>query len=257
MSKKQIIFLSCIVISFLGLTFFLLINEKEKKSNYLYLFTGDYAIVRWYYNNNTWYIANTNDKLKDSFEVYSNGKYQGNYNLLFNDKWYYFDKNNESYNFDGNNFMINTSYDFESYEFKTESIDNTSIIKNVSNEIGIKNSDYDAILKQTIIYNNEEFDNMYFIDYYKKNVEFNTLGPSYTVAFREINDKIEVIILLNFEESDKDSCSLDLSGIMKFNNGNNKILLSCIHFDRIPTDYYLYEYSWNKYNLLIEGNGGV
>lgn len=257
MSKKQILILVFIVLAFLGLTFFFVIKTKEKQSKYLYLFTGDHSIVRWYYNNDTWYIANTNEKLSDKFDVYSDGEYQGNYSLVFNDKWYYFDSNNDSKKFEGINFMINTNYDFNSYEFETEYVNNNELVSEVANEIGIMDSDYDSSLKRITISGNEEFNDIYFVDYYKKQTEFNPLGPSYTVAFIEKNDKIDIVRTFSFDETDDDSCSLNLAGVFTFENNNNKLLFTCVHFDRIPSDYYLYEYSWNKYNLLIEGNGGV
>lgn len=257
MSKKQILTLVFVVLAFLGLTFFLFIKTKEKQSKYLYLFTGDHSIVRWYYNNDTWYIANTNEKLNDIFYVYSNGKYQGNYNLVFNDKWYYFDSNNNSKKIEGINFMVNTNYEFKSYEFRTEYINNNELIHKVAKQIGIENNDYYSNLKRITILENDVFKDIYFVDYYKNRTEFNALGPSYTVAFVEKNDKIDIVRIFSFDETDTDSCSLNLAGVFTFENNNNKLLLTCVHFDRIPSDYYLYEYNWNNYNLLIEGNGGV
>lgn len=257
MSKKQIIVLVFIVLAFLGLVFFLSVKEKKEEEQYFYLFTGDNSIVRWYYNQDKWYIVNTNEKLSDEFEVYSNGKYQGNYNLVFNNKWYYFDSNNESKKFEGINFMINTNYDFKSYEFRIDSINDNLLIEQVSKKINIVNDEYDANLKKAVVYDNENFKDVYFVDYYKKQNEYNHLGPNYTVAFVEKSDTIEIIKILNFDDDDYESCSLNLAGVFKFNNDNNKLLLTCVHFDQIPSDYYLYEYRGNKYNLLIEGNGGV
>lgn len=257
MSKKQILTLVFIVLVFLGLTSFFLIKNKHQESKYLYLFTGDHSIVRWYYNNNTWYIANTNEKLSDKFDVYSNGKYQGNYSLLFNDKWYYFDLDNNSKRFDGINFMVNSNYEFKSYEFRTEYINNNELLSAVASKIGIVNNEYDSNLKRITVLDNEEFNYIYFVDFYKMDTEFNVLGPNYTVAFIEKNDKIDIVRTFSFDETDSDSCSLNLAGVFTFENDNNKLLLTCVHFDRIPSDYYLYEYRWNDYNLLIEGNGGV
>jgi len=257
MNKKQKLILIFIVLTFLGLTSFLLIKNKQKESKYLYLFTGDYSIVRWYYNNDTWYIANTNEKLNDKFNLYSNGVYQGKYNLVFNDKWYYFDSENKSKKFEGLNFMINTNYEFNSYEFKTDYINDNRLSREVAKMTGITNSDYDSNIKKVKIFDNDEFDYLYFVDYYKRETEFNVLGPSYTVAFIEKNDTIDIVKMLSFDEKDNDSCSLNMVGMFKFANEHNKLLLNCIHFDRIPSDYYLYEFKWNKYNLLIEGNGGV
>lgn len=257
MNKKQILTLIFIVVVFLGLTSFFLIKNKQQESKYLYLFTGDHSIVRWYYNKDTWYIANTNEMLKDKFDVYSNGKYQGNYNLVFNNKWYYFDSNNNSERFDGINFMINTNYSFKSYEFETEYITNNGLISEVAGNLGIDNSKYDSNLKRAVILGNEEFNYIYFGDFYKKEAEFNILGPSYTVAFIEKNDKIDIVRTFSFDDMDVDSCSLNLAGVFTFENNNNKILFTCVHFDRIPSDYYLYESNMNKYSLLIEGNGGV
>lgn len=256
MNKKKIIIVLIIIIA-LGLFSFLFVKQQEKKEHYLYLFTGDTKIVRWYYNNDTWYIANTNEKLSDKFDVYNNGKYVGNYSLMYNNKWYYFDDNNKNKQFEGSKFMINTNYDFNSYEYSVSYQKDDELVQKVVNKLNLDYYEFTYNLKSFDIYKNEKLSNIYFVDFYENNSEYNRLGPNYTIAFTVENDKIIVIKYLNFSESDTNSCSFDLTGIFSFENSSNKVLISCVHFDQIPTDYYLYEKKLNKYEILVDSKGGT
>lgn len=257
MNKKRMIIVVLIISIALGFFSFLFIKTKEKKDYYLYLFTGDTKIVRWYYNDNKWYIANTNEKLADKFDVYSNGKYVGNYRLVYNKAWYYFDSNNKSTIIDGIKFMINTNYDLVSYEYNVKYKDDISIVKKISSEININYLNFTYNLKTINVLNNQKIENIYFIDFYENNSEYNQLGPNYTVAAIIKNDKVYIIKNLDFSESDTKSCSLSLNGVFTFENNNNKILLSCTHFDQIPSDYYLYEEKSNNFKLVVDSLGGV
>lgn len=258
MTKKKIIILSSIAVVIIVLIgSFLFMKDKEKKSYYLYLFTGQTKMVKWYYNNNTWYIVNTNEKLADPFDVYSNGNYIGNYDLVYNNKWYYFDKNNKNVNIDGIKFMVNTNYDLTSYGFEIVYKMNDNLVQQVAEELNINYNNFTYNLRTINVSDNSKFDTIYAIDFYEKNAEYNSLGPNYTAVFTIEKNKISIIKYLNFSESSSNSCNLNLDGIFKFENNNNKLLLSCTYFDQIPTDYYLYENKQNKYELIVDSKGGM
>lgn len=257
MNKKRIIILCIVAAVIIALSSFLFIKTEEKKSYSLYLFTGDTKMVKWYYNDNTWYIVNTNEKLADPFDVYSDGKYMGNYDLVYNQKWYYFDEYNKNVQIDGIKFMINTNYNFTSYAFDIEFNKNDDLVERVAQYLDINYSQFTYNLKTFKILNNSKLETIYAVDFYKKNEEYASLGPNYTVVFYTSNNKINIIKDLNFSQSSKDSCSLSINGVFNFENDNNKILLSCTHFDQIPSDYYLYEGNRNTYELVVDSKGGV
>lgn len=257
MSKKQIVILCIVVIVIIALSSFLFIKTEEKKSYSLYLFTGDTKMVKWYYNNSKWYIVNTNEKLADPFDVYSNGKYKGSYDLVYNNKWYYFDEDNKNVQIDGINFMINTNYNFTSYAFDVEYKKNDNLVEQIAEELNINYNKFTYNLKTFKISNNDKLKTIYSVDFYEKNDEYVNLGPSYTAVFYTLNNKIYVIKYLEFSQSNKDYCSLSINGVFTFENDNNKILLSCTYFDQIPSDYYLYENNKNKYELVVDSKGGV
>lgn len=257
MNKKQIIILVLLITAFLGITSFLFIKNKEKQERYLYLFTGDTEIVRWYYNNDTWYIVNTNEKMSDSFDVYSNGKYFGNYNLMYNEGWYYFNKSNKNIEIDGIKFMVNTNFDFTSYEYNVTYKNDDDMVKKISDKLNINYLDYDYNLKIFNVTDNKKMENIYFLHFYNKDDEYVKLGPIYTVAAVIKNKEITILKSLSFTNSEVNSCNLTLEGVFTFENNNNKILLSCAHFDQIPSDYYLYEEKLFNYELVVDSVGGA
>lgn len=257
MNKKQIFILCVVIIIIITLGSFLFIKEKEKKSYNLYLFTGEGKMVKWYYNNSKWYIVNTNEKLADPFDVYSDGKYIGTYDLVYNDKWYYFDEDNKNVQIDGTKFMINTNYNFTSYNFSIDYEKNDDLAEQLANLLDINYNKFTYNLKTYNISNNSKLKKIYTIDFYEKNDEYNSFGPTYTAIFSVSNGKINIINYLSFSQSNNKSCSLNMDGIFNFENDNNKILLSCTYFDQIPTDYYIYENKNNKYELVVDSKGGV
>ena len=257
MSKKQIFLLCIVVIVIIALGSFLFIKTEEKKSYSLYLFTGETKMVKWYYNDSKWYIVNTNEKLSDPFDVYSNGKYVGNYDLVYNNKWYYFDEYNKNVQIDGIKFMINTNYNFTSYAFNVDYKKNDDLAEKLADQLNINYNKFTYNLKTFKISNNNKLETMYAVDFYEKDDEYASFGPSYTVVFNILNNKISIIKYLEFSQSNKDYCSLNVDGVFRFENDNNKILLSCTYFDQIPSDYYLYESNKNNYELIVDSKGGV
>lgn len=257
MNKKQIFILCIVAVVIIVLGSFLFIKIEEKKSYNLYLFTGETKMVKWYYNNSKWYIVNTNEKLADPFDVYSDGKYVGNYDLVYNNKWYYFDEYNKNVQIDGIKFMINTNYNFTSYAFNIEYKKNDDLVEQITQQLDINYNKFTYNLKTFKIANNSKLEILYAVDFYEKNDEYVSLGPAYTAVFYASNNKINIIKYLEFSESNKDYCSLSIDGIFSFENDNNKVLLSCTYFDQIPSDYYLYENNRDKYELVVDSKGGL
>lgn len=257
MKKKHIIIIFLMIGIVLVLGSFLFVKNKEKKAYYLYLFTGDTKIVRWYYNDDTWYIANTNEKLSDKFDVYNNGKFFGNYNLMYNKGWYYFDDNNTNVQIDGIKFMVNTNYNFTSYEYSINYKNNDDIVSKISNKLNINYLNYNYNLRIANIVNNSKLQNIYFIDFYDKDSEYNQMGPSYTVAAIIKNNQVIIIKSFDFSKSSSRTCNLNINGVFTFNDNGNNILLSCTHFDQIPSDYYLYKEKGNTYELVVDSLGGA
>lgn len=256
MSKGKIIIVSCIII-FLGMVSFLVYQVNYKKSKYLYLFTGDTEMVRWYYNDDTWHIANNNKKLNEKFDVYYNGNYIGAYNLVYNNRWYFFDNNNKSTNVVGD-FMINTNYEFTSFKFQENSINDQKIIDKLKNRFTSDGKEYEIDLKEITI-DNENLGKIYVVSFKEISDEYEVMGPSYSAVFTYFNNKITFLKELDFSNNNNNNtnkCYLDLEGVFTFENKNIKIFLSCQHYDNIPSDYYMLEKKWNKYEVIVDTLGG-
>lgn len=253
MSKGKIIIISGIII-FLGLVSFLVYKVNYKKSKYLYLFTGDTEMVRWYYNDDTWYIVNNNKQLTEKFDVYINGNYMGAYNLVYNNRWYFFDNDNKSSNIIGD-FMINTNYEFTSFKFQENNINDQKIIDKLKKRFTSDSKDYEIYLNEITI-DNEDLEKIYVASFKEVSDEYEVIGPTYSAVFTYINNKINFIKEFDFSNSSASKCYLDLEGIFTFENKNIKILLSCQHYDNIPSDYYMLEKKWNKYEVIVDTLGG-
>lgn len=255
MSKGKVLIISIILV-FLGLVSFLIYQVNYKKSKYLYLFTGETEKVRWYYNDNTWYTANTNKILKEKFKVYMDGRYTGDYYLVYSDRWYFFDDNNNSVDTLGN-FMINTNFDFNSSNFVLERVENKEIIDKLRKRFIASGKEYEISLGKISIDNNSTLDELYVVSFKEKSNEYEVIGPDYSAIFTYKNNKMNFIREMNFlTDNSSNRCYLNLEGVFTFENKNTKLLVSCLHYDITPNDYYLYEKKGNKYNVLIDTIGG-
>lgn len=122
---------------FYGYQEFLKFYEKRKNT---YLIIGN--LIKFQYENGEW--SDIQDKSKYNlvdYDTYVNNVKLGNYKIQqFQNKWYLFDKDNNSIKYDGKLLAINTKRDFNLVEYKTKALDNND--KNILNEILKKHQIY-------------------------------------------------------------------------------------------------------------------
>lgn len=120
MQKKYIIIVSILVVYVIAMVLIFGL-KKETITSDTYLVIGDNT--RWEYVDKEWSNLDIQDKEFDSreFEVYKDQIYQGKFYLQnYNDTWYFFDKNNKSYDLYGQLFAYSSENKIDVIKFNLE-----------------------------------------------------------------------------------------------------------------------------------------
>ena len=190
--KKGIIILIGILMVYLGVMyiFFGKKNISEQNANEILLIHYN---TKFQYNNYKWQkIGNDNytEYEGKKYNVYNNGKFFGNYELMFNKKWYMFDDNNNSVKFD---FELFAHYGkkelkFINYEVSYFEKKDIEVINKAIKLIGIEDyKDFYEGEKLVINYDDDMRDETIYI------VKGNTGEKVFTLTFLADKKEIKVI----------------------------------------------------------------
>ena len=194
MKKGIIIFLGVLLI-YLGIMYMLFgrKNISEQNANEIILIHYN---TKFKYNDYKWKkIENDDYKEYESknYNVYDNGKFFGNYELMFNKKWYMFDNDANSVKFDFELFAHYGEKKLNFIDYKVEPLEqkDVEVINDALNLIGI--NDYSGIYageKVVINYDNDRKDESVYI------VKGGTKTKVFSLVF--LADKKEITILAVF-----------------------------------------------------------
>ena len=254
-NKKTVIIIISIISAYLVLAIVLFgfDNLKNKfRHNTIMFSTGD----KWKFENGKWIDIKDNKKFEwENFDVYIDDKLIGNYDLLYNDKWYIYDKNSHLVKYDGRFLAISGNKNYKVIEFEEKNL-------NSSDENYIK-----AILRNKNIEYPDEFN-------YAKKVELdvdndNKLETIYTVSnafvidnsskkfsFVLIKDDEPQMLYEKYVEPDQKYklCVPKMNSVIDFNKDSKyEIIIECNYYSDIGTSTNLYKQHKGKYELVKGG----
>ena len=191
MKKGTIIFILILVL-YLGIMYFFVgkNNLKEQKANEILLIHYN---TKFKYSNYKWTKIENSDYLEYNgkfYDVYQNQSFYGNYELSFNNKWYLFDKNRKSIDYDYEILAHHgdKKIEFIPYDVLDIDSDDTKNINKAIKEIGIEN--YNGFIegeKVVINYDGDFKDEIFYI------ISNETNDKVFTIAFLSDNNKIKII----------------------------------------------------------------
>lgn len=199
MKKNAIIIIIIMLIYLLLMYVFIGKKNLDEQDTYRYLVI-DYN-TKFKYNNFKWSSFDDMNEINSTkYRVYQGKKIFGDYNLLFNDKWYLFDDNNNSIRFEDELFAYRGDDKIKFIDYNIEDIDVTDsdIINEAIKQINIDN--YDGFVsgkKIKLDYDGDRHEEKFYI------IEGKTDSKVFAVAFFYDKDKISIIdsdILTNQEE---------------------------------------------------------
>jgi len=251
-NKKTVIIIISIMVTYLILSIVLFgwnnLKNKFQTINIM-LSTGDKISLK---DGNWIDIKDEKEYNWNKFDIYVENNFFGNYNLLYNDKWYIFDNNRNSIKYDGRILGINGNIKYDVINFTEESFDNigTNSLKKIldDNEIDYP-KEFTYAKKSTLDIDGDEKDETIYTVSNAFTYE-SGLNKKFSIVFIENND---IDILYEDYVSSKDQydlCVPKINSIIDINKDSKyEIILECNYFSVMGTCTSLYEPENGKYKL--------
>ena len=224
-NKRNIIIIVVIIVFYLALAIIFFgwesFMNKFQGLNIM-LSTGE----KWQLKDGKWSDIKDESKYNwEKFDVYIDNQLLGNYDLLYNDKWYIFDENKKSIKYDGKILAIRGNKKYEVIEFNEKDLndDGKNALREVLSEYDIDypkeltyakrvNLDIDGDSKEETIYTisnaftyetelNKKFSTVFILDGKKKVLYFDyvNVGDQYDLCVPKVNSIIDINKDLKYE----------------------------------------------------------
>lgn len=254
MKKRYVVILIIIAVYFT--VFFLLYGKDELKKSKLEttLIIGNDTI--WQLKEKSWYnIANVADKEElnwEEFTVFVDNKKIGKYSMVYDNKWYLFDKDRNAYPYSGSLIAYSANYEMKVKEFSKEQISDYTKVNEVltennlstNSELTVSNYikvDFDSDGKE------EEF-------YMVSNAFPKESNPNYifSIVFMEKDDIIYPIYKSIDKNRSLNGCKPYISAIIDVDDDNKyEIVLSCSEYSVEKTIDMLYQFNNDKFSIIV------
>lgn len=253
--KKYLIFFA-ILFFYLIITFFLF--RKQILNDY---FISEYIVIdpstAWKYKDGKWQdIDSFNEINMHSFHTYVNQDKMGIYNIVYNNKFYLFDKNKKSVRYNGSLFAYNGNMKIDVIQFKSEDLDtsDTQVIDKVIKENQVKFFDLNKMSGNKIKVDIDHDGTLEKI-YTMYNVFSNTAKEESIYAFVFIlkEDKIHYLYKKKAKSDTmyETMCTPYMQNIIDINKDNNyEFIVGCEYFNNLGTCNLLYDSQKNKFKVL-------
>ena len=244
-NKKTIITIIIIMVTYLvlavvlfGLDNFLSIFQKVN----IVLSTGD----KWQLKNGKWSdIEDEKDYNWKKFNVYIDNQLLGKYDLLYNNKWYIYDKKRNSIKYDGKLLGITGNKKYEIIDFQNQDFDTTgeNLLKKILNE---KNIDYPDEFTYTSRVTMD-------IDGDGKEEDIYTVSNAFTYE-TDVNKKFSIIFINDDKlyvlyekyadiENQYDLCVPKVNSIIDIGKDSKyELIFECTYFSEIGRCASMYEF---------------
>lgn len=249
-NKKPILIVLSIVLCYLILAIILFGWDK-----FINKFQGLYVMLdpdsMWRLKDGKWSDVKEDKEYNwKKFDIYINNKLLGNYNLLYNKKWYVFNDNREAIKYEGDLIAIKGNKKYKVYDFEEEELNllDETLISEVLNQEKIKNS-YEYTYARKVVF---DFDGDTLEEtLYTVSNTFNystEVNEVFSLVF--LHDDINQVLYKSTQNIDRqyDVCLPKIKGIIDFDKDNKlEIIIGCNYYDSLGTCNSLYQIKDGKY----------
>lgn len=246
-----IIIIVMLILFFILFFFFGGIDSFKNKKDESVILVGNNTY--WQYKDKKFTNIKTNISSlywKD-YTVYINNEKYGTYKLWHDDKWYLYDKDRNAINYDGNFLAISSNYNIKPVDYELNSVSSDKYINKVLNNFNIKTDNFTVKNRIDIdIDNDNKKDSIYLIsnvlpiDKYEK--------YRFSIVFMVKNDIIYTAFSDVQNESNSRGCKPYIDAFIDVDSDKElEIIMSCGGLVTSQTKNYLYDFSDNKFKILI------
>lgn len=259
-SKKSFIILGIVFVLYLLVLFvFIPLGNKDRENQYItYLIVG--SNVKWQYEDGKWNVMEDENKKigYNRYECYANQKYLGNYSLSsYQNKWYLFDRNNDSIDYEGVLFAYYSKSEMTVSEEKAQQIDiaGQTYLTEYLEEKGVSLHNYTNLVVNKMYHMDFDGDGKKEKLYLASNFrDQNVEGKVFSIVFYEKNGGIHII---KEKIEQKDAGMLlpyyDIIAVFDFkNDGKYEFIMQDVPFSRGDPKFTLYQLEGKKYIPIMQ-----
>ena len=254
MKKRYIVILIIVIVYFT--VFFLLYGRAEIKYSKLKttLIIGDNTI--WQLDEKKWYNIVNNKDMENlnwqEFTVFVDNEKLGNYKIVYDDKWYLFDKKRNPISYSGNLIAYSANYEMKVKNFSQEKISDYTKVNEVLSENNITaNQELTSNTLISVDIDNDGIDEKIYV---AGNVFPMETDPEYifSVVFMEKNDIIYPIYKSIEKNKNFNGCKPYINSIIDVDDDNKyEIILSCSQYSTEGTIDMLYRFNTDKFSIIV------
>lgn len=228
-------------------------NKKEQR----YIIIDQFA--RWKKLNGKWEqfrLTDTDYFLWKQFDIYDGQEYLGNYSLQYNKRWYVWDKNRNSIDYEEQVFAYRGNRDIKMRQFSSEELNDSDyvIVNNVLKDLKIEDYNELSTSKKYEYDIDSDMTNETFYEISNLN-SLNEPNSYFSVLFMKKGNK--TIIIEKSIGNKKSSLQLGENSLVYIINldeeKSDSIITRIIYFSKPEeTTYKMYDYNENKFSLIIK-----
>lgn len=251
-NKKTTIIVISVMVTYLILAIVLFGFDNFKNKIYtinIMLSTGDKIGLK----DGKWVdIDDEKEYNWNKFDIYIDNNYFGKYDLLYNNGWHIYDKNEQLIEYDGRLLGIDSNIKYEVIDFKEEDFDSTgeTLLKSILSDENIPYPKEFTYAKKVVLDvdgdSNEE--SIYTVS---NAFTYEGLNKKFSLLFIYDNG-LEILYKKYVDSKDQyDLCVPKLNSIIDLNKDSKyEIIIECNYYSTMGTCTSLYELVNGKYKLL-------
>lgn len=251
---KYIVIIVVLIIYAIGMYVIFGVSEKREREASTTILVGDSAV--WNYSSRDWLNMNTPQLLSNlnwqTFDVYIDNEYFGNYSVWLDDKWYLFDQNKNAVSYQGNLFAYRGDFDMDILPFTTTSITDYTYVRRVLEDHGLDpNSQFTLAM-----FTSFDFDKDGAVEdfYIVSNVFADDFFPEKYFSFVFMVDDGQTFML--YEDIDTNSgvngCKPNLYTVADVDNDSRyELILTCSKYSNQTPVTMLYEWENQAFEIAI------
>ena len=257
-NSKVIIVLIIIILIYCLILYFFLGGSKRVKSekNQLVLIVGQSTM--WSKSKNHWTNITLDKSISElnwkKYTIYIDNKKLGNYYMWYdNSKWYLFDKDRNSINYDGELFAYNSNYDINYTKFNVKDIEDYSHVEEFLDSKKLSFNKSSLITSSQIdldIDNDGKEEQFYIIS--NSSISLNDTNNNYSIVFMVKDNKI-YNMYSEIKDEKNPTCIPYISEFIDINQDNKlETIVGCESLDSRNNKKFLYQLTKeNKYKILV------
>ena len=254
MRKKStyVILIVILLLFFLIVFYFFGLDSLKKEKDHTTLIVGNRTI--WTIENRKWKMVPLeyfNNYSWKKFRVFLNQEEKGDYDLWFDDNWYFLKKKKKSVLLDGDLLAYQSNHNVDVYPFEIEDITNLNLVYSYLDEKGISTNDFTSFYQIPFDFDNDGNLEMFYVVSNAFPIDFSP-NHIFSLVFMEKNDIIYPIYTDISKNEVFNGCKPYFYSFLDIDmDRKSEFILSCSAYSVSSTTDMLYQFNDDQFQIVI------